>query len=275
MITAQKVKELRDITGIGMTKCKKALEEASGDINLAIDNLRKSGMASAVKKADREAKEGLIAFAENDEAITLIEVNSETDFVAKNDKFIDYLKEMATEALNSNPESLEAFLATPFSKDSSMTVDQYRSTIIQVLGENIVIRRLERIAKKPNHSYAVYSHMNGKIVTFVELSKGNHDTLAKDVAMHVAAASPDYLNPESVPANVIDHEKEIARSQMQGKPDNIIEKILGGKVEAFFKEVCLTKQAFVKESKFSVEQVVESAEKGMVVSQFLRWQIGS
>ncbi len=275
MITAQKVKELRERTGVGMTKCKKALEESSGDIELAIDNLRKSGMASAVKKAGREANEGLISFAENDSHVALVEINSETDFVAKNEKFKAYLKDMANEILISKPDSATSFLALKYSKDSEMTVDQYRSTIIQVLGENIVIKKLELIKKKKDHSYGLYSHMQGKIVTCVELSGPDQEVLAKDVAMHVAAEVPEYLNPEDIPQNVIDHEKEIAKSQMKGKPENIIEKILVGKVNAFFDQVCLTKQKYIKDNKLSVEQFVESQQKGLKVSRFIRWQIGN
>lgn len=275
MITAEKVKELRERTGVGMAKCKQALEEASGDINLAIDNLRKAGIANAVKKEGREAKEGLIAFAENNSHIAILEINSETDFVAKNDKFKDYIHKMAEEALSSTPTSLEAFLEQPFSKGSGLSVDEYRSTIIQVLGENIVIRKLLILHKHKNHSYGLYSHMQGKLVTCVELSGPGQAVLAKDIAMHVAAEAPDYLNPEEVPQSVIEHEKEIARSQLAGKPDNIIEKILGGKVTAFFDQVCLTKQKFVKDSKHSVEEVVAHAAKDLRVVRFARWQIGS
>ncbi len=275
MITAQKVKELRDRTGIGMSKCKQALEEAKGDINLAIDNLRKAGMASAVKKEGREAKEGLISFAENATHLAIVEINSETDFVAKNDKFKAYINEMAEEALGSKPTSTEDFLQNPYSKDAQFSIDQYRATIVQVLGENIVIRNLELIEKKKDHSYGLYSHMQGKIVTFVELSGPDQENLAKDIAMHVAAEAPEYLNPEDVPQKVIDHEREIAKSQMKGKPDHIIDKILNGKIETFFSEVCLTKQKYVKENKLTVEQVVSQAGKDLKVTRFLRWQIGS
>lgn len=275
MITAEKVKELRERTGVGMAKCKQALEEASGDINLAIDNLRKAGIANAVKKEGREAKEGLIAFAENGSHIAILEINSETDFVAKNDKFKDYLNAMAEEALSSTPASLEDFLGQTFSKGDGLSIDEYRSTIIQVLGENIVIRKLLILKKQKNHSYGLYSHMQGKLVTFVELSGPGQVALAKDIAMHVAAEAPEYLNPEEVPHDVIEHEKEIARSQLAGKPDNIIEKILGGKVSAFFDQVCLTKQKFVKDSKHSVEEVAANAAKDLKVVRFARWQIGS
>lgn len=275
MITAEKVKKLRERTGVGMSKCKKALEESKGDIDLAIDNLRKAGMASAVKKEGREANEGLIAFAQNDSHISLIEINSETDFVAKNDKFKEYLQTMAEEILISKPDSLESFLSQKFSKDQNLTVDQYRATIIQLLGENIIIKKIKLIDKKENHSYGLYAHMQGKIVCEVELNGKDQDALAKDIAMHVAAEAPDFLNPEDIPADTVEHEKEIAKEQIKGKPENILEQILQGKINAFFDQVCLTKQKFIKDSKLSVEQFVANQSKDLKVSSFIRWQIGN
>ena len=275
MITAQKVKELRERTGVGMAKCKEALKESNGDIDLAIDNLRKAGMASAVKKEGRTANEGLIGFAENDSHISLVEINSETDFVAKNDKFKDFLKTVAQEIVATKPKDVESFLTQKYSKDPSLTVDEFRATIIQLLGENIIIKRFELIEKKSDHSYGTYAHMQGKIMTFAELSKPGCDAAARDIAMHIAAEAPEFLNPEAVPTDVIEHEKEIAKSQMKGKPENIIEKILTGKVQAFFDQVCLTKQKFVKDSKLSVEAFAASQSDGAKVVRFIRWQVGS
>ncbi|MCH9631904.1 MAG: Elongation factor Ts [Chlamydiae bacterium] len=275
MITAQKVKELRERTGVGMAKCKEALQGANGDIELAIDNLRKAGMASAVKKEGRTANEGLIGFAENDSHISLVEINSETDFVAKNDKFKDFLKTVAEEVIASKPKDIESFLSQKYSKDPELTVDEFRATMIQLLGENIIIKRFELIEKKSDHSYGAYAHMQGKIMTFVELSKSGCDAAARDIAMHVAAEAPEFLNPESVPADIIEHEKEIAKSQIKGKPENIIEKILTGKVQAFFDQVCLTKQKFVKDSKLSVEAFAASQCDGLKVVHFIRWQVGN
>lgn len=276
MITAQKVKELRERTGIGMSKCKQALEEASGDINLAIENLRKSGLASAVKKEGRETNEGLIGFAQNDSYVALVEINSETDFVAKNERFQEYLSEMAEEVIVSKPKDAEDFSSKPYSKDASLTIDQYRSTVIQVLGENIVIKKLKLIKKDEGHSFGVYSHMQGKIVCVVELNKSGFDALAKDVAMHVAAASPEYLSPKEVPAEIVDQEREIARSQMKGKPDHIIDKILEGKLQTFYGENCLTNQLYIKEtsSKIKVEDVLKQADKDLKICNFIRWQVG-
>lgn len=275
MITAQMVKELRDRTGVGMAKCKEALEGAHGDINVAIDNLRKAGMASAVKKEGRAANEGLIGFAENASHIAIVEVNSETDFVAKNDKFKVFLQTIADEILHSQPQDIETFLAQKFSKDKELSIDELRASIIQLLGENIQIKRFQIIHKKSNHSYGTYAHMQGKIVALVELSKPRFETVAKDIAMHVAAESPEYLNPEAVPSDVIEHEKDIAREQIKGKPENIVEKILAGKIQAYFDQVCLIKQKFVKDSQFSVEEYAKSQNSELTVTHFLRWQIGS
>ncbi len=275
MITAQMVKELRERTGVGMAKCKEALEGAHGDINVAIDNLRKAGMASAVKKEGRTANEGLIGCAENASHIALVEINSETDFVAKNDKFKDFLQTIANEVLHSHPKDIESFLAQTYSLDKRLSIDEFRATIIQILGENIIIKRFKLLHKKAHHSYGTYAHMQGKIVTLVELSKAGFETVAKDIAMHVAAEAPEYLNPEDVPSSVIEYEKGIAREQIKGKPENIVEKILVGKIQAYFDQVCLTKQKFVKDSQFSVEDYAKSQDSGLKVTHFLRWQIGN
>lgn len=275
MITAQKVKELRDRTGVGMAKCKEALEGSHGDIELAIDNLRKAGIASAVKKEGRLTNEGLIGYAESNSHIAFVEVNSETDFVAKNDKFKDFLHVIAKEVLHAHPTDVNDLLALKSSIDSDLTVDQYRATVMQILGENIVIKRLLLIKKQANHSYGIYSHMQGKIMTLAELSAANFDEVARDVAMHVAAESPEYLKPEDVPASVIEHERDIGRSQIHGKPENIIEKIVDGKIQAYFDQVCLTKQKFIKDNKLSVEAYVAEQQPGLKVSHFIRWQVGS
>lgn len=191
-ISAGMIKELRERTGVGMGKCKEALEEAKGDMELAIANLRKSGMASAVKKEGRETKEGMIASAESGDTIAVVEVNAETDFVAKNDRFKEFLKAIAEEVAKTNPSSLDAFLQQSYSKEPSLTIDQYRATFVQTIGENIQIRRLATFKKTPEKSFGVYSHMGGKILTFVEINGCNdQEALAKDIAMHIAAASPE------------------------------------------------------------------------------------
>lgn len=278
-VTPDMVKELRERTGVGMGKCKEALDQAQGDMEKAIDLLRKSGMASAVKKEGRETKEGMIATAESKDAIALVEINAETDFVVQNDRFKQFAQDVAKEIAETKPASLEAFIAQKFSKDSSLTIDQYRAIVMQSLGENIRVRRLQLFPKSSGHSLAIYSHMGGKIVVFVELEGGaGQEALARDIAMHIAAESPDYLKPEEVPADVKAREEEIARGQVAGKPAAIMDKIVEGKLKAFYDQVCLLRQKFVKDNAISVEDLLtkegKRLGKPLSVRRFIRWQIG-
>lgn len=273
------IKELRDRTGVGMGKCKEALEEAKGDMDLAISNLRKAGVATAVKKEGRATNEGLIGSAESQKAIALVEVNAETDFVVKNDRFQEFLKNIAEEVAATCPASLEAFLQQHYSKDSGLTIDQYRATIVQTIGENIQIRRIMVMKKDPNKSIGIYNHLGGKIVTSVEISGGNaQEDIAKDIAMHIAAASPDFLSPDHVPAHVVEHEKEIARSQVQGKPANIADKIVEGKLNAFYDASCLVRQKYIKDDTVSIQELVnkraKEVNKPLVLTNFVRWNVG-
>ncbi len=274
MTTPQKVKELRDRTGVGMAKCKQALDEVGGDIDLAIDNLRKAGMASAVKKEGRSTNEGAVGFFIGEDSVSLVEINSETDFVAKNEKFRDFLQTVAEEVARLKPANPEELLKSPFSGDPKMTVDQYRSTLIQVLGENIVIKRVFSLPKKATHSYGFYSHMNGKIVCLVELNRPNEEEAAKNVAMHIAAEAPEYLDADDIPDSVTQHEKEIASGQVKGRPEHILEKIVEGKLNAFYDGICLNRQKFVRDPKISVKEYVLSVNKEASIVRFLRWQIG-
>lgn len=279
VVTATMIKELRDRTGVGMGKCKEALEEAKGDMELAISNLRKAGVASAVKKEGRTTNEGMIASAENGKAIAIVEVNAETDFVVKNDRFQEFLKNVTEEVAATQPASLEAFLAQKYSKDSSLTIDQYRALMIQTIGENIQIRRLKVLPKSSSKSIGVYNHLGGKIVTMVEISGSPaQEALAKEIAMHVAAASPEFLTPEKVPANIIEQEKDIARSQIKGKPENIVEKILEGKLNAYYDQACLVRQKFIKDDTLSIADLVakraKEAGQTLAVTDFLRWNVG-
>lgn len=278
-ITPTMIKELRDRTGIGMGKCKEALEEANGDMELAISNLRKSGMATAVKKEGRATNEGLIGATETPSHIAIVEVNAETDFVTKNDRFKQFLDTVLHEVAETKPSSLEAFLQQKYSKDKALTIDQYRATIVQTIGENIQIRRLVVIPKTSNKSFGLYSHLGGKIVTMVEISgSGKEGPLAKDVAMHVAAASPEYLSPETVPSNIVEHEKEIAKEQIKGKPANIIDKIVEGKIKAFYDASCLVCQKYIRDDSLSITDLVNKRAKedgaSLKVSNFLRWNVG-
>lgn len=278
-VTPNMIKELRERTGVGMGKCKEALEEANGDMELAISNLRKAGFASAVKKEGRTTNEGMIGTSENGKTVAVVEVNSETDFVAKNDRFKEFLQNIAAEVAATNPASLDAFLGQKYSKDGAMTIDQYRATIVQTIGENIQIKRLLTVAKSPSKSIGVYSHLGGKVVTMVEIEGSDkEEALAKDIAMHVAAAHPEYLSPEKVPAEMINHEKEIAKSQIKGKPENIIEKIVDGKMNSYYDTVCLVRQKFIRDDSKSIQQLVEErakeAGKPLKVVNFIRWSVG-
>jgi elongation factor Ts len=278
-ITPEMVKELRERTGVGMGKCKEALDHSQGDMEKAIDFLRKSGMASAVKKEGRETKEGVIGTHESQDAIALVEVNSETDFVAQNEKFKQFVKDVTLEVAETKPTSLEAFVAQKYRKDPSITIDQYRSLVIQSLGENIQIKRLQVLPKTADTSIGLYSHMGGKIVTFVEIEGGSGmETLARDIAMHIAAESPDYLKPEEVPADVRAREADIAKSQVKGKPENIVDKIVEGKLKAFYDQVCLLGQKFVKDNTLTIADLVvkegKRVGKPLAVRRFLRWRIG-
>lgn len=278
-VTAEMVKMLRERTGVGMGKCKEALDQAGGDMELAIANLRKAGIASAVKKEGRETKEGLIAAFETEKAVAIVEVNSETDFVAKNDKFQGFLKELAEEAARTMPISVEAFLQQPYSKDSSLTIDQHRAVVVQSIGENLKVQRLAVAKKGPDRSLGIYSHMGGKIVVFVELEgAAGEEALARDIAMHIAAEAPQYLEPSEIPQEIRSSEEDIAKGQVKGKPENVMAKIIEGKLNAFYDQVCLTRQKFVKDPSTTIHALLEKRSKEinkpLKIKRFIRWQIG-
>jgi elongation factor Ts len=278
-VSAEMVKELRERTGVGMGKCKEALDQAGGNMDAAIDILRKSGMASAVKKEGRETNEGLIAAGESDKCVALVEVNAETDFVTQNEKFKLFLKEIAQEAADAMPSSVEALMGRPYGKDTSMTLDQYRALVMQSLGENIQVKRISILPKGKDLSVGIYSHMGGKIVVAVELTGGaGQEALARDIAMHTAAESPEYLRPDDVPAAIRAKEEEIARSQVQGKPANIVEKIIEGKIKAFCDEVCLICQKYIKDNTVTIAQLLEKEGKRqnlqIGIKAFHRWKVG-
>jgi elongation factor Ts len=278
-VSAESVKKLRDRTGVSMGKCKEALDQAGGDMEKAIDILRTAGMASAVKKEGREANEGLVGFAESSQAVAIIEVNSETDFVAQNAQFKVFLQEVCEEAARSQISSVEELLKLPYSKDSSITLDQHRALTMQSLGENIQVKRVQILQKSSTRSIGLYSHMGGKIVSAVILEGATgQEGFAREIAMHVAAESPDYLAPQEVPADVKAREEEIAKAQIQGKPANMVEKIVEGKIKAFYDQVCLVCQKFIKDNAKSVSEVVEAEAKKigapLKVQGFVRWKVG-
>jgi len=277
-LTAAMIRELRERTGVGMTKCKEALVESDGNIDLAIEYLRKKGMASAVKKEGREIKEGAIYCTETEKTLALVEAGAETDFVVKNEKFQAFLKDVADQAASTNPSSLEALMQDTYSKDKTLTLDEYRNVTIQALGENIQIKRVEIISKKEGSSYGIYSHQGGQILCLVEVSgSGSADKIARDIAMHVAAEDPEYLSADDVPEDIIKREEEIAKSQVQGKPANVIDKIVEGKIKAYCDQVALLSQKFVKDPSVTVQVYLDSKSKEvgktLSVTRFWRWSI--
>ena len=278
-ISAEMIRELRERTGVGMGKCKEALVLSEGDMEKAIDILRKAGMAAGVKKEGRETKEGLILTGEDSHVMVIAEANAETDFVAQNDRFKHFLHDVVKQAIETKPKSLAEFVDQQYYKDRSITVEQYRNLVIQALGENIQLRRLEVIHKHPNSSYGIYSHMGGKLVVVVEISgASDQEAIAKEIAMHIAAENPEYLKPEEVPATVKAREEEIARSQVEGKPAQIVDKIVAGKIKAFFDQVCLIHQKYVKDNSVTVEQFLEicgkKVGKSLSIRCFWRWKVG-
>lgn len=278
-ITADMIKELRERTGVGMGKCKEALVLAQGDMEKAIDVLRKAGMASAAKKEGRETKEGLILAGEDKHHLVLAEANAETDFVVQNDRFKHFVHDCVKQALEGKAKSLTDLIHQPYYKDKSITIDQYRNLVIQSLGENIQLRRLETISKHPNSSYGIYSHMGGKLVVVVEIGgAADQEGIAKEIAMHVAAENPEYLKAEEVPPTVLAREEEIARSQVVGKPANIVDKIVAGKVKAYTDQFCLVSQKYIKDNSVTVQQFLEACAKKvgkpLSIKCFWRWKVG-
>lgn len=269
-ITASLVKELRERTGAGMMECKKALTENNGDIDAAAEWLRKSGLAKADKKADRVAAEGRIAVAQNGGNAVLVEINSETDFVAKDENFIKFANTVAETALASGAADVEALKAAKLA--SGETVEESRAAAIAKLGENIQIRRLARISS--NDNVAAYVH-GGKIGVLVEL-KGGDGELARGIAMHVAAMNPPYVKAADVPASFVEKEKEIELAKMsdkdKAKPADILEKIISGKINKIVNEVTLYGQPYVLNTDQSVEQAAKAA--GAEVLGFTRLVVG-
>lgn len=276
-INMQMIKELRERTGVGMSKCKDALVRA-GSIEGAIEILRKEGMAAAVKKEGRAAKDGFIGYFEDEKFLSLVELNCETDFVAQNEKFKIFLKSLAQQVVVNRLASLEELLQDKFISDDSMSTDQYRNILVQKFGENIQIKRTSLIEKSENSSYGIYSHMGGKIVSIVEIEGKEEKVLAKEIAMHVVAERPEYLKKEDIKEDVIEKEKEIAKAQIKDKPDHIKDKIVEGKMKSFYETVCLKNQKYVKDPSVSVEQFIQmysvKNKKNLSLKNFWYWKIG-
>lgn len=270
-ITAAMVKELRERTGSGMMECKKALTEAGGDIEAAVELMRKAGLAKADKKAGRVAAEGMIvtAISDNGKRGIILEINCETDFVAKGDDFTTFCAGVARAALEKSPDDIEALLALPLA--SGGTIDHTRRELIAKIGENIAIRRFVFIEDVDGK---LASYLHGSRIGVLVAVDGGDEALAKDVAMHIAASKPVALSANEVPADMIEKEKEIFRAQAaeSGKPADIVEKMIIGRVNKFLKEVTLLGQPFVKNPDVSVEQLLK--EHRASVSAFARFEVG-
>ena len=270
MISAKDVNELRTQTGAGMMDCKKALTECEGDMQKAIDWLREKGIAKAAKKADRIAAEGLANIYIKDNKACIIEVNCETDFVTKNEEFVSMINDIGAAVLNSDAKSLEEVKALDI---NGQTVEEFIVAKTAKIGEKLSLRRVELVEKTDSQNFGAYLHMGGKIAGLVVV-EGANEEVAKDVAMQAAAMRPDYLRKEDVPADVIEKEKEILKEQAinEGKPADIAEKMVLGRISKYYKEHCLIHQAFVKDGDIDVETFVKKA-NGEVLSM-IRYEVG-
>lgn len=269
-ITASQVKELRERTGAGMMECKKALTENAGDIQAAADWLRKTGLAKADKKASRIAAEGRIAMTQAPGKAVLVEINSETDFVAKDANFLAFTEEVAKTALESGAQDVEALKAAKTA--SGPTVDEGRQALVAKVGENVQVRRMARMDSAAN-TIGAYVH-GGRIGVLVEVKGGNAE-LARGLAMHIAAMNPPYVSPAHVPADFVAREKEIALAQVKdsGKPAEILEKMISGKIAKTLAEISLTGQPYVLDTNITVEAALKAA-GGAEVLSFVRLAVG-
>lgn len=266
-ITAALVKELREITGAGMMDCKKALVECGGDKDKAIDYLREKGIAKAAKKAGRIASEGVVAAASNGSTACIVEVNSETDFVAKNENFQNLVKKIAEHIVATKPADMDALNASEL---DGKTVADVMTEAVASIGEKLSLRRFE-VYTSEDGKLATYIHMGGKIGVIVELS-GGEDELGKDVAMQIAAAKPQCISRADVDTDALAHEREVLRKQAleEGKPEKIVEKMVDGRINKYYKEVCLVEQEFVKDSDKTIKDILG----GVEVRRFARFEMG-
>lgn len=269
-IAAKQVKALRDKTGVGMMAAKKALVASDGDMDKAIDFLREKGIAKAQKKSGNVAAEGLAEVVVDGNTAAIVEVNAETDFVAQNDQFKDLVNEIATAVAKNKPANVEEAMKLP-GKKGTLNDDVIEAT--QVIGEKITLRRFAVLEKNDDQVFGSYLHMGGKIAALTLLD-GADEATAKDVAMHVAAINPKYLNEAAVPADEVAHEKEVLTEEAknEGKPEKIIEKMVTGRLHKFFSQICLEDQDFVKDSDQTVAKYVAS-KNGKVVN-FVRYEVG-
>ncbi len=265
------IKKLREMTGAGMLDCKQALAASDGDMEKAVEWLRKKGLGAAAKKADKVAAEGVIAIKTEGNKAIMLEVNSQTDFVAKNEKFQNFVKEVLDHVMANDFNSVEEILESTINGEP---FKEYLAMQIATIGENIVVRRYAKVIS--DGSLGTYVHANGRVGVIVAANKEGLENELKNIAMHAAAMRPAYINPEAVPEEVIEKEKEIAREQLlkEGKPENILDKILPGKVKRFMQDNTLTEQKFVMDDKISVGEYLKNANKDAQLTDYVRFELG-
>ena len=270
MIKASDVKDLREKTGAGMLDCKKALEACDGDMEKAVDWLREKGIAKAAKKESRIAAEGLCQIKVDGNKAVILEVNSETDFVAKNEEFTNFVDYLADMILKNEANTVEEVLNI---KDGTETISDKLVALVAKIGEKISFRRFAVISKNDNEVFGSYKHMGGKIGVVVVL-EGSNEEVARDVAMQAAAMNPTALNREGVPSDIVERESHVIKEQVmaEGRPEAIAEKMVAGKLNKFYKEICLEEQAFIKDSGLSVKDYVEN--NGCKIVSMVRYAVG-
>ncbi|HDG3423977.1 TPA: translation elongation factor Ts [Staphylococcus aureus] len=271
-ISAKLVKELRKKTGAGMMDCKKALTETDGDIDKAIDYLREKGIAKAAKKADRIAAEGLVHVETKGNDAVIVEINSETDFVARNEGFQELVKEIANQVLDTKAETVEALMETTLPNGKS--VDERIKEAISTIGEKLSVRRFAIRTKTDNDAFGAYLHMGGRIGVLTVVEGSTDEEAARDVAMHIAAINPKYVSSEQVSEEEINHEREVLKQQAlnEGKPENIVEKMVEGRLRKYLQEICAVDQDFVKNPDVTVEAFLKT--KGGKLVDFVRYEVG-
>ena len=281
-ISAKVVMELRAQTGAGMMDCKKALKETNGDMEKAIDFLREKGLAAAAKKASRIAAEGLVGsyLCEKCGAAALVEINCETDFVAKTDEFKQLVEDVCIQVIKSNPADVDALLKTPYFKDETQTIADVITAKVAKIGEKITIRRFERYELKENSIVDTYIHLGGKVGVMVEVTAPEKTPelveAVHDICLQIVASAPQYVRRSEVRAEHLEHEKEIlaAQARNEGKPEKIIEKMVQGRINKFYEEVCLLEQIYVKDGESRVGAMIEKRAPGTKIVAFTRYKMG-
>lgn len=271
-ISAKLVKELRDQTGAGIMDCKRALTEANGDLKKAVDVLREKGMAKAAKKSSRIAAEGLAEIKISGNKAVALEVNSETDFVAKNAEFKQLINTLAEHILTQDSAEVAEVLKQKLN-GTDETVEDHITAAIAKIGEKLSLRRFAVVEKSDDETFGAYLHMGGRIAALVKIT-GDNAEAAKDLAMHVAAIKPRYMTEKEIPADVVAHEKEVLTQEAlgEGKPANIVEKMVIGRLKKFFKDICIVDQPFVKDGDITVAEFLKS--KNAEIKSFVRFEVG-